>query len=316
MSRTEKEGRVFDDQGLDIPDYLKRDKDNVSPAMRMGEPKLGEAKDDKAKESGATTAMPLTGKAALAIRETDETILAKNANVIRALGKRAIGDVIEIGRRLAESKEIVGHGNWLSWLDREFGWGEITALNFMRVHAMVGKSSKFEDLNLPVSSLYLLAAPSTPEEVRDEVANRAAAGEKITVAHVQALKKAAGVTAAADRAVARSKAKPPKPDLAASLVDQIDDGSFQKIADRAEARANALAIVDEIAETRPETYPADEIGRFAEFCKQNYPATVASGVLEHEVVDLMSQVATIDAWLGTFVVMLEQHKRAMSAPVN
>jgi hypothetical protein len=26
--------------------------------------------------------------------------------------------VIEIGRRLTECKEIVGHGYWLSWLDR------------------------------------------------------------------------------------------------------------------------------------------------------------------------------------------------------
>jgi hypothetical protein len=29
-----------------------------------------------------------------------ETILAQNAEVIRALGKRVIGDIIEIGRRL------------------------------------------------------------------------------------------------------------------------------------------------------------------------------------------------------------------------
>jgi Protein of unknown function (DUF3102) len=115
----------------------------------------------------------------------DETILAENAKVIRTLGKRAIGDVIEIGRRLTESKKLCGHGNWLPWLEREFGWEDRTALNFMQVHAMVGKSEKFADLSLPVSGLYLLAAPSTPEEVRDEVAIRAAAGEKITVADVR-----------------------------------------------------------------------------------------------------------------------------------
>jgi hypothetical protein len=44
----------------------------------------------------------------------------------------------------------------------------------------MSKSSNFEDLNLPVSSLYLLAAPSTPEEVRTEVLDRAAKGEKVT----------------------------------------------------------------------------------------------------------------------------------------
>jgi hypothetical protein len=35
------------------------------------------------------------------------------------------------------------------------------------------KSAKFADLNLPVSGLYLLAQPSTPEEARDEVTARA-----------------------------------------------------------------------------------------------------------------------------------------------
>jgi Protein of unknown function (DUF3102) len=111
--------------------------------MRMGEPKLGTPKaDDKAKESGATTAMPLTGKAALAaIRGTDETILAENAKVIRALGKRAIADIIEIGRRLTESKEIAGHGGWLKWLDSEFGWTDRTALNFMQVYSLSLKST-------------------------------------------------------------------------------------------------------------------------------------------------------------------------------
>jgi hypothetical protein len=29
--------------------------------------------------------------------------------------------LIEIGRRLIDAKAIAGHGNWLSWLDREFG---------------------------------------------------------------------------------------------------------------------------------------------------------------------------------------------------
>jgi len=50
----------------------------------------------------------------------------------RALGKRVVADVIEIGRRLTESKKICGHGNWLPWLDREFNWQEQTARNFIR----------------------------------------------------------------------------------------------------------------------------------------------------------------------------------------
>jgi hypothetical protein len=46
--------------------------------------------------------------------------------------QRVVADVIEIGRRLTESKKICGHGNWLPWLDREFNWQEQTARNFIR----------------------------------------------------------------------------------------------------------------------------------------------------------------------------------------
>jgi Protein of unknown function (DUF3102) len=58
--------------------------------------------------------------------------LARYANDIRSLRKRALSDIIEIGRMLIESKKLAGHGNWLSWLEREFQWTDDTALNYMR----------------------------------------------------------------------------------------------------------------------------------------------------------------------------------------
>ena len=62
----------------------------------------------------------------------DAERLADHAEAIRALGKQMIAGTIEIGRRLIEAKKIAGRGNWLPWLDREFGWKENTARNFMR----------------------------------------------------------------------------------------------------------------------------------------------------------------------------------------
>jgi hypothetical protein len=52
------------------------------------------------------------GELAVAAKER-ERVLAENAEEIRKLGKRAVGDVIEIGRRLTEMKKICCHGNWL-----------------------------------------------------------------------------------------------------------------------------------------------------------------------------------------------------------
>jgi hypothetical protein len=115
----------------------------------------------------------------------DHPILAEHADAIRSLGKRVIADVIEIGRRLTDAKQLAGHGNWIPWLDREFGWTEQTALNFIRVYELA-ESKNFLDLSLPVSGLYLLAAPSTSAEARDEIIERAAGGEKVTTAQVKA----------------------------------------------------------------------------------------------------------------------------------
>ena len=114
-----------------------------------------------------------------------ERVLAENAEEIRRLGKRAVGDVIEIGRGLAEMKEIRGRGNWLPWLQREFGWTDRHALNFTRVYDLSRKSENFSDLRISVSGLYLLAAPSTPSEAVDEVIERAKSGERQTHAEIK-----------------------------------------------------------------------------------------------------------------------------------
>ncbi|MGJ5049946.1 DUF3102 domain-containing protein [Bradyrhizobium oligotrophicum] len=132
---------------------------------------------------------------------TDEIALAEHAAVIRALGKRVIRDIIEIGRRLIDSKQRLGHGNFLPWIEREFGWSEQTARNFMQVQEVALKSPKFGDLAVPVSGLYLLAQPSTPDDARDEVITRAEAGERLSVADVQRIKPASLTIAERHKAV-------------------------------------------------------------------------------------------------------------------
>jgi len=79
---------------------------------------------------------------------------------------------------LVDSKRRLPHGEWLPWLVREFHWSERTARNLISAYQFVkSKSAKVADLRLDVSSLYLLAAPSTPQEARAEVLDRIAAGE-------------------------------------------------------------------------------------------------------------------------------------------
>jgi hypothetical protein len=59
----------------------------------------------------------------------------------------------------------------------------MTAINFIRVNEL-SKSTTVVDLDLPLKSLYLLAAPSTPEKARVDVIALARA-RKITAAQVK-----------------------------------------------------------------------------------------------------------------------------------
>jgi hypothetical protein len=140
---------------------------------------------------------------------TTDPVLAEHADEIRRLGKQTVENIIEIGARLTECKHICGHGNWLPWLEREFGWEETTAQRFMRVHALAqSKSGNLPDL--PVSAIYLLAAPSTPQAARSEIIERAKTGTPVLVAEVKAIID----TAKGSRRLAKKKAKTGKSKVA------------------------------------------------------------------------------------------------------
>lgn len=98
---------------------------------------------------------------------------------IKSLLRQSAREMIEIGQKLIEVKEQLGHGNFGSWLKAEFGWGITTAWKLMKV-AEAFKSSQCENLEIATSAIYLLASPSTPAAARQEALKRASCGEKIT----------------------------------------------------------------------------------------------------------------------------------------
>ena len=71
------------------------------------------------------------------------------------------------------------------WLAAEFGWSERTAENFMRVYDLHGKFADFADLEVPLSALYLLAAPSTPDNALFAAAARAGNGAGLSLVEVR-----------------------------------------------------------------------------------------------------------------------------------
>ncbi|ACK71001.1 diguanylate cyclase [Gloeothece citriformis PCC 7424] len=97
---------------------------------------------------------------------------------IKNLIRRTAQNVIDIGQKLLEVKEQVGHGYFLNWLKTEFNWSVSTATKMMQASEKF-KNVNFTNLNFSPSALYLLAAPSVDDEIREEALVLAESGTKI-----------------------------------------------------------------------------------------------------------------------------------------
>ena len=114
---------------------------------------------------------------------------------------------IEIGRRLVQAKEMLGHGEWLPWLEKETEFSSSSAQRYMKLfdeygasqQGLFGPETNSPTLgNLPISKA--LALLSVPESDRIEFAEEVDA-EHISVRELkQAIKER-------DEALAREKRK-------------------------------------------------------------------------------------------------------------
>jgi modification methylase len=129
--------------------------------------------------------MPLFDYAAL---DPQTGALARQrAQEIQALLRRSAADIIAIGCKLAEVKAQLAHGQFLDWLNAEFGWHRCTANRFMQVAEAFSSLEMSQIATFAPSALYLLASPSAPQAARAEALARAARGETITYSRARAI---------------------------------------------------------------------------------------------------------------------------------
>lgn len=114
----------------------------------------------------------------------DRRFLKDRAQQIRGRVALASQQIVEMGEMLIEAKSRLPHGQFGGWVRAEFDWTDRTARQMMNV-AEKFKSENFSDLQIAPSALYLLAAPSTPTEVREEFFAAAKAGSAVTHAAVR-----------------------------------------------------------------------------------------------------------------------------------
>ena len=75
----------------------------------------------------------MNGQAITATR-TPEII----AGEIRTFTASMLNNIIEIGRRMVEVKEMLPHGEFMGWVEENTGYSQSTANNFMRLFAEYG----------------------------------------------------------------------------------------------------------------------------------------------------------------------------------
>lgn len=185
--------------------------------------------------------------------------LPQRADRIRSLVNVVRGCIIEVGRELIEAKAEVPHGQWLPWLEREFGWTEDTAQNYMRVAKAfeIPNGSVFGALTIDATALYALSAPDVPQSAREAAIEQAEAGERITKAAAEKL------VAQAEKDMARKIREALAEECRASKARETE--AIQKAKDKhAKDTAALQAAIAKIKAERKEPSIADAV---VLFCK-------------------------------------------------
>jgi hypothetical protein len=95
-----------------------------------------------------------------------------------------VKEIYALGNQLIAAREIVPHGKWGAYLDREFKWSESTARNWINVAENID-SATVADLDVAPAVLYAIAAPATNPDTRQALLARLKQGEPVTVEDVR-----------------------------------------------------------------------------------------------------------------------------------
>lgn len=169
--------------------------------------------------------------------QRDIDIITEEINFYKQQAGMAI---LEIGKRLAEAKSQLSHGEWLPWLEEKVEFSERSAQQYMRLWKEYGKSATVADLGVR-KALVLLALP---ESEREEFA---------------AENHAADMTAKElEEAVRQRKIAELKADSAQRELDKQRETAAQAEADAAKAREAAEQAASDVQAAKDTALAAQE----------------------------------------------------------
>ena len=146
--------------------------------------------------------------------DSEETWMQSHAINIREALAIATRNQLLAGRWLMDVKNKLNHGDWMPWIDREFGFGIRTADRYIVAYAYadVYAPDLLESLDVPLTVLYLLAGDGIPESIKRDVGDGLSSGQRFTVAAIQGM--AQNLIESRSRSVALDNASETVHDLA------------------------------------------------------------------------------------------------------
>ena len=118
-----------------------------------------------------------------------QAALRTHASEIQDHMNKTVEHLIEAGKRLSDAYAILAQtsGSFDAWVQYEFGISRTTAFRFIRVYQESLKRPVLGQLNVSMQVLYMLTAPTTPEEVKKEGFARIEQGESLSSDEVKTI---------------------------------------------------------------------------------------------------------------------------------
>lgn len=98
------------------------------------------------------------------MNEIDINKITKLTSEILIYKQQTAQNIIEIGKRLIEAKEMLPHGEWLPWLKEKVEFSQRTAYNFIKVASEVGNLQSIANLG----TTKVFALMDLPEDQRQD----------------------------------------------------------------------------------------------------------------------------------------------------
>jgi len=161
--------------------------------------------------------------------------------------KRTAYEYVNLSQICHEYHQEFGYQDYSKWIKESLGLGSTRGDQLLNVYEQFGSTTQSVVDYLPVATMFLLAAPSTPESARTEAIEKAENGESLTIKQTKELVEAHKRIDVLRKELDLAKAQIPTDDILALIIN---------LKSRLEYEMNKPPVVETVTvEKVPDDYP-------------------------------------------------------------